>query len=317
MERMKLLLFTLLLSTSLSAAKDLTFSKISFSNSSAELSGITVKNRFLYAIADKPLNHYIYKVNFNQIGLILSPFNDLKQKEGFLQYIASTTVSREGGHILKSPLDLEGIAYCDDIWYLVNEQARHILKVEGPKIAPLKIDFANYFEKMNIPFKDLDANAGFEGLAIDCENNIFYVAQERSPRGIIVVNGSNMEVSDFFNIPTERPEATVNEDFSDLFFDRGHLYILERNFYAITKINPKTKAVIDRVHFEKLGKFNLKNLYKTGNKFGIAEGLTMSEDTIYISVDNNQNTLTDEAKKHFDENSNHSAILFFQRPPGF
>ena len=62
---------------------------------------------------------------------------------------------------------------------------------------------------------------------------------------------------------------------------------------------------------------NPSTMYKTGEPYGLAEGLTMDQDSIYIGIDNNKNKLSKKAKKSFGLKGNFSSIIIYRRPKGF
>ena len=292
----------------------LQFDNIFFASKKVELSGMALKDGDLFLIGDKLKDHYIYKAEVNKNNLMLKPYINFKELSGYYPFLLKTIFSRQGGRFIKYPLDLEGITYCDDTWYLVNEQARQIIKIQNNQIEVLDVNFSKIFEQIGYSLPEMKTNAGLEGIAIDCNNGIIYLAQEREPRKIIVLNLTSLKLVDFFDIPAIRDDYP---DFSDLYFENNHLYILERNHYLITKIDPTNKKIIQRISFSNLDNFQLKSLYKTTKKFGMAEGLTMDRKSIYICLDNNKTKLSEEAKNTFRVKKGEGVLLKFERPVNF
>lgn len=299
------------------ALSQLEFQKAIFIKSPIELSGIAKKNDSLYVVADKIHNHYIYKVGPNSPYAELHPHLNLIAMNGFYSFLLDVLLTNRGGRWLKYPLDLEGITYCGQSWYLANEQARQIIKIENNSLKILEVNWDEAFEKLKIPLKDIYVNAGFEGVAVDCQNAIMYVAQERQPRAIIAVNLNNLKVIEVFDIALAELKSKVTPDFSDLYFESNYLYILERNDHIITKLRIKDKKIISRFSFRYLKGFDLKELYDTGKPFGLAEGLAMDEQSIYITMDNNRSLISAKAKEYFGIHQEVAAILQFERPAGF
>jgi hypothetical protein len=309
-------LFLLLFSPLLfSKTKKLSFERIAFNSDDTQLSGLTQKNGFLYTIGDKLTNQAIYKVAFNQTGFDLIPHIRFSKLKGHKSYLASAALLEHAGKIIKSPMDLEGITYCGNDWYLANEQVRHILKVNSKEIVNLGISFEEIFKQNGSPLEKISTNAGFEGLTMDCKNNTLYVAQERQPRALVRVPLTNKKPDYFGDTKvTPHPNEKVSSDYADLYYEKGYLYALERNSYLISKIDTKTMKVIEQYSFQKLDGINLEDVYDTGEPFGIAEGLYMNSQMIYIALDNNAKPISKKASKKYDVKGNFSAILFFKRP---
>ncbi|MCO4754472.1 MAG: SdiA-regulated domain-containing protein, partial [Bacteriovoracaceae bacterium] len=160
------------------------------------------------------------------------------------------------------------------------------------------------------------SNAGLEGIAIDCENQTLYLAQERSPRAIVVVNLNTLKVEKIGS--TKIIKENIHPDYADLFFNNNALYVLERNMRRILKLDPKSLEVIQSVSYASLGpQLQIQDLYNTGEPYGLAEALYMSDRHIFIGLDNNRNSFTKKAKILYPLKGDHSVILKFDRPEGF
>lgn len=298
------------------SAKELTFEKIIFNRDDSELSGLYLLDNELLFVADKLSNRAIYKVRYENDRFFYTNYLDISKLQGHNSYFAKALLFKHGGRMVKSPFDLEGITYCNDNFYIANEQARHILKVNKRSIERLKIDFEPIFKKLGTPLSKISTNAGFEGITIDCKNQILYVAQERQPRAVIVIDLKTKEPIDIYQ--TEVPKGNkVSPSYADIHFEKGHLYLLERNSHLITKINAKTKKVISRYQFGTTNSLHLRDIYDTGEPYGLAEGLAMDSNRIYIAVDNNKNKLTTKAQKSFKLKGNFSSLIIYKRPKGF
>ena len=298
------------------ATEHLKFEKIIFNRDDTEISGLLYQNDHLLFVADKLSNRAIYKIKMENDRFFYKTYIDLSQLQGHTQYFSQALLFRHAGRIIKSPFDLEGIASCDNDYYLANEQTRHILKVNTNEMKKLEIDFSNIFKKFGHPLEEIETNAGFEGLAIDCENQILYIAQERQPRAIIVVDIKKMIPIDIFVTPG-KGVGKVNPDYADLYFENGYLYILERNFHHILKVDPKTKKVVKKFAYGETNHLHLKEIYQTKEPYGLAEGLAMSKDQIFIGIDNNKNQISEKAQKAFGLKGKFSSLLIYTRPKDF
>ncbi len=110
-----------------------------------------------------------------------------------------------------------------------------------------------------------------------------------------------------------RAKEDINPDVADLVFHDGALYSLERNNHTIAKLDVNDFKVKARVSYED----PIKALYRTDEPYGMSEGLLFEDDRILVAIDNNGNYFSETAKNRFGLVGNGSAILFFERPPGF
>lgn len=306
----------LLFSLSVSATSELMFEKIIFNRDDAELSGLLQHDDELLFVADKLSNRAIYKVRFENDRFFYTNHLNISKLQGHNSYFAKALLFKHGGRIVKSPFDLEGLTYCNENFYIANEQARHVLKVNKKSITKLEINFNDIFKKLGTPLEKISTNAGFEGIAIDCKNQVLYIAQERQPRAIIVVDLKTNTPIEIFQTAVDKGNK-ITPSYADIHFENGFLYLLERNAHLITKIDIKTKKIISKFKFGKTNKLHLKDIYDTGEPYGLAEGLTMDKNRIYIAVDNNKNLLTKKAQAEYKLKGNFSSIMIYQRPKGF
>lgn len=252
-----------------------------------DFSGIVKSKDSIYVVADKPWNTFIYHIDFEAQKWLISKKRTISSDEKF---------------------DLEAIDYANGNFYLANEYTGsiNILREGESNVEKLPIDFS----KM-----DLDPgswkNAGWEGLAVDETNEVLYLAKERQPRFILAVDMKNWTLTDQFDIP-----QTDSNDFSDLKFQDGFLYVLERNGNFVTKINPSTKEVVSKFHYKHIASHPSGKLFEPG-KYGMAEALLLTENEIWIGLDNNGLEVSDFARETYNLNDKAPVILIFDRPEGF
>jgi hypothetical protein len=290
--------------------------------SDAELSGMTIiDDTILYVSdggADTTILSHSPKDN-HRFALI--DWLDLKKLTGYSEYEESLANVK----IVKKKhrrFDLEGIASCGDKIYLANERVREVLVVSNRKsIAKLPIDFSAH-PKLN----EGKANAGLEGVAVDCKKQILYVMKERDPRLLFKIDlktnkivksgdfaGSNRQGQKVIDPFSGEGLMEIGPDTADLFFTDGFLYALERNTFEVTKINPDTFAVISRVSY--FGTERL--LYETPEPFGLAEALYITNTHILIAFDNNHFPLSRATEKKYGVTGTQGALIYFERPKGF
>lgn len=311
-----LLFVFIILSTQIKASEELKFESILFNRDTVEISGLTSYRNSLLMVGDKLSNRAVYKIKFEKNRFYYNSHIDLTKLSGHNKYFAKALLLKHGERLIKSPFDLEGITYCNDTFYIVNEQVRHILKVTSSKVENLPIDFSPIFQKFKFPLKKVATNAGFEGITADCKRNKLYIAQERSPRAIIQVDLKTNTVEDMFLI-SNKETKDGSEDFADLHFEDDHLYLLKRNSHEITKYSLKDRKEVKTVKFGNTNKIHLREIYNTGEPYGLAEGMAITKDTIYLGIDNNRNKISEKAQKAFDVSGRYSSIIIYTRPEGF
>lgn len=310
-----ILIFTVL--SNILLADELKFKNIYFLDKNLEISGmITDSQNNLLFISDNKEDEFIYKLSLNDKKTYLTePFIKINDLKNFQEYYYSTLLSYKGERWIKSPWDLEGIARCGNTIFLANEQVREIIKLDLKEktLKVLDINTKVAFIELGVPLENIPTNAGFEGVSVDCENNILYIAQERNPRAIFSYNLKNNQYLGL--IKTESLKNTqISPDYSDLFYLNGFLYILERNEWNILKLDPKTKEIVKTYSFENNPVLNLRKLYKTDEPYGLAESLLITDDEIIIGIDNNKKPLSKRAEILFNFRGNSSSVIHFERP---
>jgi hypothetical protein len=287
-----------------------------------QVSGIDVHSNQWTVIADDKEDRFLYRVDTGKSGFYKLDrsinFDNLWGFKAYMDDLATEhRVSAEDRRF-----DLEGIARCANDTYLINERVRHVLLIKDRKsINRAPIDFSGVSSLW-----EGGSNAGFEGIAADCDNQILYVGKERSPRLIIKIDMKTWKIVDSFDFsPSDRvPQhvintftgeglLTINADISDLTFQDGYLYVLERSGYEIAKLDPKTRTVLARVSFL----MSEKSLYETGEPYGVAEGLALTPTEIIVAFDNNGTPLSGITRDKLKVSGNGSAIFTFKRPDGF
>lgn len=304
------------------ARPELELSRLLIGDSDHEISGILVDGTRITVVADAAEDTYLYLLIPKKLRFHLKKDLNLTTLAGAVSYQTEMSKVPEVSDRDRR-FDLEGITACGKTQYLINERVRHVLVIEDAKsLKRLPIDFLSAYPDL---FKG-GANAGFEGIAADCAKNILYIAKERDPRVIFKVDMSNWKVlaaKDFpasdragqqvINFMTGNGLMEIGSDISDLFFENGHLYVLERNTWEVTKLNPEDFSVVARVSYLRTEK----DLYQTGEPFGIAESLALAGNEIWIGVDNNRSPLSGLSEKQHQIKGNFPAFMIFKRPQGF
>lgn len=320
-----LLGLSLLIPNSLSAQEgkqraELALSAIYFASSPQQISGAALEEKKLLVVSDD--DETLWQASEKDHTLTLKPYLKLNTLKNFTDYLEGVKAAFQGVKI-KKWLDLEGISTCEGDIYLINELPRDVLKVsqKARTLEKLPLELSGYPQ-----LKDGGNNAGFEGITVDCENKIMYLAKEREPRQILVVDLKTMKLMDHWDVPTSNRGGQrvinpwngenvveIQPDFADLAFDRGFLYALERNTFEIAKIDPKTKTVVNRVSYWQTEK----PLYEHFEPFGLAEALILTKDQILIGFDNNGEFLSTNVQREYKKKGHGGTIARFKRPSDF
>ena len=315
------LIFLTTLTASVTAAKptvrpELELIGVAFEHGSHELSGAAIEDGQLLIVSDEPTDTAIFATPY---PLKLSPPSGHKAARFALKPLIELENLQD---FRQSRLDLEGIAICPDTIYLANERAREIFAInrKTQKLSVVPLVFNHQAMAEGGP------NAGFEGVACDCQGNILYLAKERDPRRLLafslpdgrLLKEGDAAVSDRAGQKVIEPKTgqgliTISPDFADLAFEAGFLYGLERNTHEIVKLDPKTFEPLARVSY-----FTYEvELYDTGEPYGTAELLVIKNDMILVGFDNNGTPLSSIARQKYGVEGPHGAIFQFKRPQGF
>jgi hypothetical protein len=236
-------------------------------------SGLTIKDRTLYAVSDKH-DDTIYKL------------------------VLAAETAKMVPHLrfnLPSPpretvkCDLEGIA-CDreGNFYLVSESLFRILRVstDGRQTAWVTPDLSPWGRAAGLFQK---GNANLEGIAVLAPGK-FVLCAERQPRGFVEVDTTTHPP----DIRAYRSDATVFEfrpgrspDFSGLYWDEGTLYVLERNAFLVCELVRKGQGFAEGRGWSYGHVVTRPALRFADMRYGKAEGLCMDRRYVYVILDNN------------------------------
>ena len=252
-----------------------------------DLSGLRyIGNQEWVVVADKPYNKFLYYLKQSTDGFEIIKKEALPFKKW-------------------KKIDLEGIASCGDDFYLIEERQSKVYRFNAAKTleeVELKIPRKEHKGKWG--------NAGFEGIAVDCENKVLYLAKERHPRKIFKVDLQTGVFLDQFDV-----SDTKGYDFTDLRFQDGYLYALERSSRCIIKIDPESHQMVASVSFASTAKNAGRKLYEP-YRYGMAEALDLSDTHIYVGLDNNALGASSYGQS-MGLKGTAPVLLVFKRPAGF
>lgn len=249
-----------------------------------DLSGIVKTEDKCYLINDKNWSSYAYEF----------------ETEGNNFYLIDSVALG-----VNSKTDLESLDYCTGIGIFFTDENKNIAyysETEGKSQV--------IFDKNQLD-SDLNwgVNKGLEGLAVDCENQVVYMAKEREPRFIISYDLNNKQITDINHKDSKG-------DISDLKYQDGYLYILERNENLISKMDVNTKQVVAKVSYKNVCSHPAGKLY-SNSKYGMAEALLLTPTSIWIGLDNNGQPFSKHAQKTYGLKGNKPILIGFKRPEGF
>jgi DNA-binding beta-propeller fold protein YncE len=250
-----------------------------------DLSGLAMdKSGTVYTVSDKSRTHYVYKLDW---------------KTG--------KITKDMDFGITGNLDMEAIDICGDDFYVANE-ANDGFYIVKKNQKTQKLEFDSSGVKLEKDF--MSGNKGYEGIAIDCTNQIMYAAKEREPRYILTIDLKTKKVLKKWNTP-----ETDSYDFSEAKYDNGYLYLLERSGMLIAKVDPKTEQVVAKYSYRNMEKGN-------GYLFGpsvypFAEALIFTPTEIWIGFDNNGLKVTPQAGIDLGIKNRDPLVMKFKRPAGF
>ena len=186
-------------------------------------------------------------------------------------------------------LDFEGISIDQHgNFYLVSERQYRILRVRQDGQSCWIVPSLKHLGQLQGIF--VKENAALEGIAY-VDKDLFVLCAERQPRALAILNLSQGVVDIQIRVRNNTPLAIADKrkpDFSDLCYYRGNLFALQRFASAISRERWDGKQWHEEkfwsyAHIENDPLQNYQDM-----TFGLAEGLCMDQDKIYIIYDNNQ-----------------------------
>ena len=247
-----------------------------------DLSGIAQIKQNYYIVGDKQYTRQLYRVELkNQSFHILDSLS--------LEYNEKS--------------DIEAVDYCENnSVYFTNELSNQAFQYSEGRLQVV-------FDSKQLNTVDWGSNKGLEGIAVDCANQIIYLAKEREPRFILIYDLEKQEILDI------SMKDSVG-DISDLKFEKGFLYILERNENLVAKMDVNTLKIVSRVSYKNTCSNPRGKLYE-GTKYGMGEALLLTPDEIWIGLDNNGLSFSNHASETYGLSGNSPVIIKFKRPAGF
>jgi len=147
-------------------------------------------------------------------------------------------------------------------------------------------------------------NAYIEGITFQDNTNKLILAAEREPRGMLTISESG-EVDTFVQAGSDLSSEGLPFDYTGLEMVEDRLFVLERNHYQVCELTNNFVAK-QCFSFKQIALSDAWG-YETG-KYGLAEGLAIDLESIWIIVDNNGDP------RRLDQNDRRSTLMKFNNP---
>jgi len=253
-----------------------------------DISDFALKDNKVYAVSDASDANQVYLVDWGD-----------EKKNGTIQKVFP--------HQITERYKLQGLAVCDDTYYLCSERKDSLYTLkqnEKPQLT--KIDLS----KMKVHRSFLTSSEGFKGLAIDCTKKKAYFVNEHEPRFILTYDLEKNKVVEKWDVPEKETLG-----FFDAKFDKGFLYILIRDSMTILKISAETHVVVKKYSYQNFEK-------SPGYLFApashpLAKAMLITDNEIWLSFLNRGHYPSLQAEKDLGLKGKKPLIVRFQRPEGF
>jgi hypothetical protein len=217
------------------------------------------------------------------------------------------------------PLDFEGLSPAPGGgWLVACEAQRRVLRVEiDPRSAVSPpVGHASWFSP---PLDGLvrtngclrKVNAGLEGIALSAQGRLV-LAGERDPRCLIELEvGAGLASAHVWSMETAAYAAEPGRslDYSDLTLFHGALYALVRNTHLVVRLERTPEGWREGPAFSyRRTEHDPRYMYED-RTFGMAEGVAINEQWVYILLDNNENA------RASDAHDRRPILFVFERPP--
>lgn len=262
---------------------------LNFKGKRFDLSGLALKNRQLFCVADKAENAFIYQ---------LKPLNN------------TLIIEKEIPLNTSENIDFEGLAFNDTAFFIANEATSCFLTkaFDRPHAYATPLNWGSIGE---------DAqnwgNRGLEGIAVGA--NQIWLAKERQPQKIVTYDLKTTKLSHRFQYYFYK--NTNKFDIADLFLREPFLYVLIRNSSQILRIDTRN-GLMKTVSFKQTSYKQGQRLYQNKNsEYGMAEALLITDSQIWIGFDNNGDKVSTFGKEIGLKQGTAPAVLIFQKPVGF
>lgn len=240
-----------------------------------EPSGMTIRADRLFVVSDND-DQTIYELKIRETDALLTP------------HVRFNAPPLEG----LRKLDFEGISHDKKGgFYLVSESTSRVLHVspDGQKTAWVTPDLSEEGRKKGLFQVN---NGGLEGIACVSPHQ-FFLCAERQARGILKVKSQGRQIqTQVWNCDERDWDSPYGRppDFSDLYLEQDRLFALMRSDEGVAEMQRDGERFRAR-QFWSFGRTVRDPAYSyRDSTYGKAEGLSMDRKRIYLILDNNADT---------------------------
>lgn len=217
------------------------------------------------------------------------------------------------------PLDFEGLSPAPDGgWLLASEGQRRVLHVgiDPNAAASSPRGRAHWFspslaELVRASGCLQKVNAGIEGIALSGQGRLV-LAGEREPRCLIELEAADdLTSGHVWSMESAEYESEPGRhlDYSDLTLFHGSLYALVRNTYLVARLERTAEGWREGPVFSYRNTEHDPRFAYEDRNFGMAEGLALDEQRVYVVLDNNEHA------RVADGRDRRPLLFIFDRPP--
>lgn len=185
------------------------------------------------------------------------------------------------------PFDFEGLTPDADGSLLLASEARHrVLRVTAEGKASWATGSLQAIGAQAGLFRK--RNAGLEGITL-LTNGHLLLAAERAPRGLIELERGASGRAEAWALDESAyaPPKGRNVDFADLAGAGTAVYALERNSHLVVRIERSGNRWLEREAWSFAEAENDPRYAYEDQEYGLAEGLAITEERVYVVLDNN------------------------------
>lgn len=251
-----------------------------------DLSGICAADSNWYVVADKPRNHFLYKID--TIG-----------NNASLQSKTDITV---GGII-----DIEGVDYSGGKFFFIEERQSRVFLFHKKQTEQIPIQWGEFKP-------DTWGNRGFEGIAADEDKKLLFIGKERQPAKLFKLPINGGPIAEVFEDFSDKNDFHV----SDLKIEGKYLYVLDRNNYRVLKMDRDKESLIRAFDYSHILNYEGQKFYRKA-RYPMAEALLLTKNEIVIGLDNNGDSFNSDNRfvKQAGLEGVNPVIIIFERPELF
>lgn len=269
-----------------SAKEPIKIIEVKVSDERFDLSGICATDDSWYVVADKPRNHFLYKI-------------DTTANKASLQ--SKTDIAVRG------MIDFEGVDYSDGKFFFAEERQSRVFLFHEQETEQIPIQWGEYRP-------DTWGNRGFEGIAAGEDKKLLFLGKERQPAKLFKLPITGGHIIEVFKRFSEKNDFHV----SDLKIEGKYLYVLDRKNYRVLKLDSHKESLISEFDYSYILNHDGEKFYRKA-RYPMAEALLLTQKEIVIGLDNNGDPFNSDNRfvKQAGLEGVNPVIIIFERPEMF